>query len=73
MSAALAARYPDVFVVGIDTNERTREVALEHQWVAQAYSPDSDTFIEFLQNECDLVVLAIPAQNAREYFQLLEG
>lgn len=58
-------------VFGVDTDERTLVTAVQNGWVTGASLPDGEAFENFIRNECDLVILAIPAIVARGYFEQL--
>lgn len=70
-AAAVRAAYPGTAVFGVDTSERTCAVALERGWVSAASAPDDAAFRDFVQNACDLVVIATPVAAVDDYFNEL--
>ena len=71
LAAAIRAAYPEASVFGVDTSERTREVALERGWVTAASAPDDEAFRDFVQTACDLVVIATPVAAVDDYLSKL--
>ena len=74
IAAALRHALPQIRLFGVDTDPRTREIALSRGWVDAAAAPapqpaPDHSFRDFIQNEANLVILAIPADAAQSYFQ----
>ncbi len=71
-ASALRAVWPDVRIFGVDTDERTLEIALEKGMVDFAVKPDDDALRAFVIGGCDLVMIATPVDVAGYYFERLE-
>lgn len=72
LAAALKKSYPNIVVVGIDTDSRTCVVAKERNWVDEAWKPDAEAFDEFIKGEADLVIIATPVAVVDYYLEKLE-
>lgn len=70
-AGALKRAYPDVYIFGVDENTRTTELAVERGWVDVASAPDDAAFAAFLEDECDLFVIATPVNAVDDYFTLV--
>ena len=71
-ASALRAVWPDVPMIGVDTDERTLSIALEKNMVDAAVKPEDAAFRAFVEDGCDLVLLATPVDVADFYFERLE-
>lgn len=71
LAAALAHTEEETIVVGVDTDDASRKVALEKKWVAKTYAPSDKDFETCIKTEADLVVLATPVGVMNEYFKQL--
>lgn len=75
VGASFAAAYckhnPDALVLGVDISPRTREKAIEADWVTQAIGPDDPVFEAYVTGDCDLVMLATPVDASAVYLQKL--
>ena len=71
VAGALRKAWPDVRIVGIDTDERTRTIALEKGLVDEVLADTGERFHEVLAAECDLVVLATPVDVDEPYLRAI--
>lgn len=71
LAAALARVWPDMRVLGVDTDSRTRVVAAERGWVARAVGPEDEELSSFIKDEAELVIIATPVACVGDYMQLL--
>lgn len=67
VAGAVRKAWPEVRITGLDTDERTRRIALEKGLVDEALLDTSDRFMQILADECDLVVLATPVDVDEPY------
>lgn len=67
-AAAVRRSFPRVAVLGVDVDGPTVERALERGWVTEAALPDEPTFQEFVEQGCDLVMVATPIAAVEGYF-----
>lgn len=67
VAAALAAKMPGVSVFGVDTDPATCATAVKRGWCAAATGPDDAAFRDFIQNDCELVVIATPVAAVDDY------
>lgn len=67
-AAAVRRSFPGVAVLGVDVDGPTVERALERGWVSEAALPDEPTFREFVEQGCDLVMVATPIAAVEGYF-----
>lgn len=72
LAGAYRTAFPDARVFGVDIDAKTCETARRKGWVSDTAAPEDDAFRDFVQNECDLVVLAAPASVAQGYFRKLD-
>lgn len=70
-AAAVRAVFPDARVMAVDTDEATLSTALEKGWATTISTPEDPAFRDFVQNECDLVMLATPASAVEWYLRSL--
>ncbi len=70
-AGAVRTAYPQATVLGVDTSERTRKVALERDWVSEACGPDDAALEAFVRDRCDLVVIATPVAAVDDYLNKL--
>ena len=68
-AAAVRAANPHVEVLAVDTDERTRARAIELGWATEAALPDGAEFRRFVEDGCDLVVLATPIAAVEGYLR----
>lgn len=71
VAGAIRKSWPDVCITGLDTDERTRNVALERGLVDEVLGNADERFTELLKNECDLVILATPVDVDEPYFKAI--
>ena len=71
IAGALRKAWPEVRIVGVDTDERTRDVALAKGFVDEALADADGRFAELLAHECELVVLATPVDADEPYFSAI--
>lgn len=69
IAGAIREAWPDVRVCGVDTDERTRELAVEKGLAEKAV--DAGSFPALLAEPCDLVILATPACADEPYFKAI--
>lgn len=62
---------PEIRLIGVDIDERTRAIALEESLVVQALSPDDSASIDDALARTDLVIIATPIDEAESYFKML--
>ena len=58
LAGALAAKMPGVRVFGVDTDAATCAAATDRGWCDAASGPDDPAFRAFIENDCELVVIA---------------
>lgn len=68
-AAAVRKAWPETALMGVDVLPETLAVAAERGWVTNAAAPDSERFRDFVQDGCDLVVLATPVGVVEPYFE----
>ena len=77
IGASFAAAYKHSvkqgWVLGVDVQQSSCQTAFEKGWVDDTCKPEDETLREYLLDGCQLVVLATPASEAREYFEMLEN
>ena len=71
VASAIRKTWPQVHIVGLDTDERTRQIALERGFVDEALSDAQERLIQVLRDECDLVLLATPVEVDEPYFKAI--
>lgn len=62
---------PDVRVFGVDTDAATCAAATERGWCEAASGPDDPAFRAFIENDCELVVIATPVAAVDDYLARL--
>lgn len=72
-SVALAFResMPECAVLGVDIDADALRIAQQRGFVTQASLPDDSAFEAFVRKACSLVVLAVPVDAVRSYFEKL--
>ena len=70
-AAAVREAYPETRVLAVDIDERTIAEALERGWASEGSHPDEDAFRQFVEDDCDLVLLSTPVACAEDYLQKL--
>ncbi len=70
-AAAVRETYPDAEVLAVDTDARTLDKATACGWATASALPDDAAFKSFVQNACDLVVIATPVGVAEGYLENL--
>ena len=71
LAGALAAKMPGVRVFGVDTDAATCAAATDRGWCAAASGPDDPAFRSFIENDCELVVIATPVAAVDDYLARL--
>ena len=71
IAKAVLKAAPDTSVFAVDPDERTRQRALELGIAQAAVAPGDPAFREFAEQRADLVVLAVPVDEARTYLESL--
>ena len=71
IAGAVRKSWPEVHIVGVDTDSRTRDVALRKGLVDEALSDADERFGEALATPCDLVVLATPVDVDESYLKAI--
>ncbi len=66
-AAAVRAAHPDTRLLAVDTDAATLDEALARGWATAAATPDDPAFRAFIQDSCDLVVLATPVSVVEGY------
>lgn len=70
-AAALRGAYPAMTIVGVDSDEETREIAKKKGWTDEAYPSDDPRLATFVRDVADLVIIATPVPVVPEYLRLL--
>ncbi|OUO90684.1 prephenate dehydrogenase [Gordonibacter sp. An230] len=70
-AAAVHEAHPGAEVLAVDVDARTRDEALERKWASAASHPDDAAFREFVEEGCDLVVLAAPVDAVEGHLERL--
>lgn len=70
-AAAVSSVHPGTEVLAVDVDGRTLEEAVRRSWATQGSLPGDPTFRTFVEDGCDLVVLAAPVDAAEEHFERL--
>lgn len=76
LAAAVKKAYPEVNILGVDSDSRTCVVAKERKWVDEAVRPDdsgSDALRKYISDSAELVVIATPVAAVDGYFELLDS
>ena len=67
LAGALAAKMSGVRVFGVDTDAATCAAATDRGWCDAATGPDDPAFRAFIENDCELVVIATPVAAVDDY------
>ncbi len=67
LAGALAAKMPGARVFGVDTDAATCAAATDRGWCDAASGPDDPAFRAFIENDCELVVIATPVAAVDDY------
>ena len=70
-AAAVRDRWPQTQLLAVDTDDRTLSEAISRGWATQSAKPDDPTFKAFVEDACDLVVIATPVGVAESYLENL--
>lgn len=70
-AAAVRGAYPQTEVLAVDTDTHTLALARERGWATQAVLPSDPAFQQFVQQGCDLVMVATPVGVSQQYFENL--
>ncbi len=68
-AAALRAANPSAQVMAVDTDLATRVEAVNRGWATATAAPDTAEFRAFIEDGCDLVVLATPVSVVEGYLK----
>ena len=71
VAGAVRKAWPDVRITGIETDARTREVALAKLLVDEAVDADDPVFKQRLAGDFDLVILATPVDADEPYLRAI--
>ena len=71
LAGALAAKMPGARVFGVDTDAATCAAATDRGWCDAASGPDDPAFRAFIENDCELVVIATPVAAVDDYLARL--
>lgn len=71
VAGAIRKSWPQTRITGLDTDERTRQLAIERGLVDEVLADPQERFMQLLQGECDLVVLATPVDAVEPYFEAI--
>ena len=69
IAGAVRVAWPDVRIVGVDTDERTRRLAVEKGFADEVIEGVNERLLQVLSEECDLVILATPVDSDEPYLQ----
>ncbi len=70
-AAAVRSAWPDTRLLAVDTDAHTLDEALSRGWATEAALPEAPEFKAFVQDACDLVVIATPVGVAESYLESL--
>ncbi|MCL2826557.1 MAG: prephenate dehydrogenase/arogenate dehydrogenase family protein [Eggerthellaceae bacterium] len=70
-AGACKAANPEIAIFGVDVLPESVGKAVEKGWVDRAVLPDDPAFEEYVENSCDLVVVATPPLDVGHYFEKL--
>ncbi len=70
-ACAFKSACPDSHVLGVDASRESIDLACERAWIDEGTLAGDDAFERFIQDGCDFVLLAIPVDQARPYFEAL--
>ncbi|MBU5404616.1 prephenate dehydrogenase/arogenate dehydrogenase family protein [Paraeggerthella hongkongensis] len=68
-AAAFRSAHPDARVLAVDVDQRTLAQALERGWATEGALPADPAFRRFVDEGCDLVVLATPVGAVEAYLK----
>ena len=71
IAGAVRKGWPSLHLIGVDSDERTREVALGKHLVDEVFADDCPQLAERLAADVDLVILAVPVDAAGGYLRLI--
>lgn len=71
IAGAVRAAWPDVRIVGVDTDERTRQLVVEKGLADEVIEGVNERLLQVLSEECDLVVLATSVDSDEPYLQAI--
>ncbi len=70
-ACAFKSAHPDSHVLGVDASRASIDTACERKWIDEGALAGEGAFARFLENACELVLLAIPVDQARPYFETI--
>lgn len=70
-ASALKNAYPNMFIVGVDTDGKTCVTAKKKGWVDEAFLPGDEGFEVFVRDRADLAIIATPVPVVPEYLGML--
>ena len=68
-AAALREARPEAQLLAVDTDVATRSEAVSRGWATATAAPDASEFRAFIEDGCDLVVLATPVSVVESYLR----
>ena len=68
-AAALREARPEAQLLAVDTDVATRSEAVSRGWATATAAPDAPEFRAFIEDGCDLVVLATPVSVVEGYLR----
>lgn len=71
VAGAIKTAWPEVSLLSVDVDDNTLASALEKGWASESCKPDDEHFRDYINNGCDLVVLATPVSVVEGYLQNL--
>lgn len=72
-ACACRSAYPDAHIYGVDASEASVAIARDNGWIDDgSHALDLDGLQAFALGECEVVFLAIPVDQSRGYFELLD-
>ncbi|NGM17337.1 prephenate dehydrogenase/arogenate dehydrogenase family protein [Eggerthellaceae bacterium zg-893] len=70
-AAAVRQRWPQTELLAVDVDDATLQSALSHGWATAVARPESSEFKRYVQEGCDLVMIATPVGAAEGYLKSL--
>ncbi len=71
IAGAVAERHPNVEILGVSRSLETCQTAVEKGWATRAVQPSSPDFRSFIEDGCDMVIIATPPATVESYFECL--
>lgn len=71
IAEATRTAWPQTFLVGVDIDAKTRELAASNRIVDLVVAPDDPNFTDIFKDDSDLVILATPVEVNEFYFKAI--